>query len=100
MRVKNTVKAIMGALVALAVISCVTAPAVATLDDATKQAYSGAQDRMGESRQKAMDFESATYAPDEWNGTESLYNVAKNAPLVTMPDYEAAIQQLLATWNY
>ncbi|MDR2448215.1 MAG: hypothetical protein LBD58_13160 [Treponema sp.] len=77
-----------------ALLSCKSGP-----DEAAQGALKDAQDKMETARKQAMDFGGDVYAADEWNAAETLYTAAKNLPLVTMQDYQAAIPQFDGIFN-
>jgi nucleoid-associated protein YgaU len=77
-----------------AILSCKSGP-----DEATQGALKDAQDKTERAREQAMDFGGGVYAADEWNAAETLYTAAKDLPLVTMKDYQAAIPQFDDIFN-
>jgi hypothetical protein len=78
----------------VAFLSCKSGP-----DEAAQGALKDSQDKMETARKQAMDFGGESYAADEWNAAETLYTAAKNLPLVTMQDYQAAIPQFDGIFN-
>ncbi|MDR2793785.1 MAG: hypothetical protein LBB61_09005, partial [Treponema sp.] len=81
-------------LLLIALLSCMSGP-----DEATQQAFNDAKNKTEAARKQAMDFGGATYAADEWNAAETLYNTIQSLPLITMNDYQAAIPQFDDTFN-
>ena len=67
-----------------------TGPSQASMD-ALKKAIDSAE----QARKRAIDFESPSYFPSDWNGAESQYTAAGNMPQST----DAQVQQATASYN-
>jgi 1,2-phenylacetyl-CoA epoxidase PaaB subunit len=68
-------------IITLTCISCVTPPKpnLEVVDDARPSAGSEAKTRADQARKQAMDFDSHTYFPSDWEAVENQYAEAKDA---------------------
>jgi len=72
-------------------VSCKSTPAPDPQEQVSAEALNEAKARAEEARQRAMDFESHTYFPSDWEAIEAQYEAALEMPVTTTEEIQQAI---------